>query len=359
MYFDSIKVYLYSHNPLDFPHLKMDYGILKQIFDKHNLEQIKSFNLPKTEYAYVVISGQGNAWHEETINKELQNIKKLKLFIIADAYSYFDLDKIQHPNIEIWKQYPKPSHLNYKYFSAGTPSTFLNNKPLFNTKQNQLYFSGQLTHQRRQQLKNILPHIQDAKYRFSEIFSKGVPSNIYYQNMANAVITPCPSGEFILDTFRVYESIELLSLPIIDTINSYGKEDKYFETVYGSIPAPRIDNWNELPNIIEQSFKEYPVNLFNLVSWWINYKFDLEKAILDIKDKDYKITILNLNCGSKNFKNEYMNIMSICNTSKNTDKIILNITDCVNINDMNTIFLLLWNCLHEWINVLPKFNNVI
>jgi len=355
----DFKVYLYSDNPYDIPNRTLDYGILQFIFDKYNLKQIKALRLPKEEYAFVVISGQGNAGHETQINKQLENISKVKLFIIADANSHFNLDKIQHPNIEIWKQYPNSSHLTYKYFSAGTPSSFLNNKPLFNTKQNQLYFSGQLTHQRRQQLKNILPHIQDAKYRFSEIFSKGEPSHIYYQNMTNAIITPCPSGEFILDTFRVYEAIELLSLPIIDTINSYGKEDKYFETVYGSIPAPRIDNWNNLPIIIETSLKEYPLNLFNLVSWWVNYKFNLERSILDINDSEHKLIVLNLNCGSKDFENEYMDIKSICNDSNNTNKIILNINNYKNINDINIIFQLLWDCLHKWVNVLPKFNNVI
>ena len=111
----SLKVYLYTANPVDFPHERIDYGILKKIFDKENIEQIKCFSLPEVDFAFVVISGQGNSYQEEKINQEIKKIKRLKFFIIADGSSNFDVSKIKHPNIEIWKQYPNKSHANYQY----------------------------------------------------------------------------------------------------------------------------------------------------------------------------------------------------------------------------------------------------
>jgi hypothetical protein len=355
MYSDFVKVYLYSHNPLDFPHFKIDYGILKQIFDKYNLEQIKCFTLPEIDYAFVVISGQGNAWHEEIINKELQKIKKLKLFIIADAHYYFDLDKINHPNIEIWKQYPRQNHKHLNIFSAGTPTPFLETKHQLSDKTNDIFFAGQITHNRRQQLKNILPKIKNSIFKFSLIYTKGYKPQEYYNHLSKAKLCPAPSGEFILDTFRVYESIELLTLPIIDTINAYGKQDNYFELVYKYIPAPRITDWNNLEKEIEHILTKYPYNLFELVSWWAEYKLNLEYKIMNINN----ICVINLNIDRLNEKTmeeiENVYMWANANFARNSFVLYLNLPF---VNE-KTIFSILWNCFHVWTNTIPKFNNVI
>lgn len=277
----NLKAYLYAPNPSDVPNNRIDYGLIKTIFDKHKIEQKKVFELPKDDKAIVVISGQGSANKEEEINNELKKINKGILFIIADAYSYFNLEKINHPNIVIWKQYPKEYHKKYNIFSAGVPSHFYSNMPEYSKKENLLYFSGQITHKRRLDLKNILPSIKDSIYNFSLIYTKGHNQKDFYNNLSKSIISPCPSGQFILDTFRVYESIEMLCLPIIDTINAYGIEDNYFEMVYGSIPAPRISDWNNIHDKIEEILKDYPNNMHKLACWWLKYKRDFEIKILE------------------------------------------------------------------------------
>lgn len=362
MFFD-IKAYLYAPNPVDVPNQRIDYGIIKKIFDKYNIEQKKVFKLTEEEKAIVVISGQGNSNREEEINKELQKIKKVILFIIADANSEFDLDKISHSNIEIWKQYPRKKHNKYHTYSAGVPSHFINNEPEYSKKENTLYFSGQITHKRRLDLKNILPYTQDAKYNFSLIYTKGHSQKYFYDNLSKSKISPCPSGQFILDTFRVYESIEMLSLPIIDTINAYGDIDNYFEMVYGSIPAPRISDWSKLPEKINEILKDYPDNLHTLGCWWAKYKRDFEIKIL--KQIDSKWNYSNTLVVSINYIPGITNIANLDSliqryTLKNTNKeMILQINKIDNLNHNDSYSFnefknqVLWKTFHNWNNVLP------
>jgi hypothetical protein len=105
-----IKVYLFSSSKKDCAADKWDYGLLKEIFTKYEIEQVKVTFLPKVERAFVVVPGPQNLGQEEYINQEIQNISRLVLFINGDEEGRFDISKIQHPNAEIWVQYPYAKH---------------------------------------------------------------------------------------------------------------------------------------------------------------------------------------------------------------------------------------------------------
>ena len=64
-----IKAYMYSTNPLDSANGKWDYGLLKETFEKHNVEQSVVDSIPQADRPFVVIPGQGNAGAEEKINQ--------------------------------------------------------------------------------------------------------------------------------------------------------------------------------------------------------------------------------------------------------------------------------------------------
>ena len=76
-----IKTYLLSFSKKDCAADKWDYGLLKEVFDKYEIEQVKVDYLPKEERAFVVIPGPQNIGHEEYINQEIQNISRLVLFV--------------------------------------------------------------------------------------------------------------------------------------------------------------------------------------------------------------------------------------------------------------------------------------
>ena len=119
--YTMIKVYLLSFSENDCAADKWDYGLLKEIFTKYNIEQIKVTSLPQEERAIVVVPGPENIKHEEYINQEIQNISRLVLFINGDEEGRFDITKIKHPNAEIWVQYPYAKHSKLNKLPIGVP----------------------------------------------------------------------------------------------------------------------------------------------------------------------------------------------------------------------------------------------
>jgi hypothetical protein len=279
------KAYIYSLDPLYTADGKWDYGLLKEIFEKNNVSQIivkQKFDLiPKTERAFVVITGQENAGKEKIISKQLNNIDRVVLFITGDERAFFDVNKIDHPNISIWVQYPHKKHEKYNKFFLGAPQHLKDNLPNYPVKKYDIYFGGQITHQRRKQLAEVMPTLESALYKPTAGFAQGEKPKEYYISMSSAKVVPCPAGAAVIDTFRFYETIEMLSLPVGDLIDSNGETIDYFSYVYnGTIPLEKTDNWNNLKNILPKLINNYPNNMHQMVCWWIKYKRDFSINIM-------------------------------------------------------------------------------
>jgi hypothetical protein len=278
----QIKAYIYSTNPLDSANGKWDYGLLKETFERHKIDQIVVDTIPQSDRAFVVIPGQGNAGAEDKINKQLSNIKRLVLFITGDESAMFDVDRIVHPNISIWVQYPHQKHSKYNRFFIGVPQHLKQNLPGYPNKKYDVYFGGQITHRRRKQLAEAMPSLQNALYKPTGGFAQGDTPKDYYKNLSITKIAPCPAGAQVVDTFRFFEAIEMLALPIGDLVDSRGIEKDYFKYVYdGDIPITKTNNWNDLENIIPGLLNEYPANMHRLVAWWLKYKRDFGIKIME------------------------------------------------------------------------------
>jgi hypothetical protein len=270
------KCYLYSFNSSDYANDKWDYGILKEIFDKYQIEEIKTTLVPKTERAFVVIPGAQNTGYEEHINEQIQNISKLVLFITGDEESKFDTEKIKHPNAEIWVQYPSEKHKNLNKLPIGVPKHLKSLVPEYPSKDYEVYFSGQITHQRRQQIAKIMPNIPNSLFNPTAGFTQGEKPKDYYRILSSAKIAPAPAGAVTIDTFRFFESIEMLCLPIFDKIDSRGNRKDFYNYLFGyDIPVSGVSDWQELHILIPQLLKDYPANMHRVVAWWIKYKRDL------------------------------------------------------------------------------------
>ena len=274
-FMNQSKCYLYSFNKEDCAADKWDYGLLKEIFDKYNIEQIKVNSLPITDRAFVVIPGPQNIGHEKHIAKELQNISRLVLFITGDEEGVFDIDRIDHPNAEIWIQYPHKKHEKYNKFPIGVPQHLKNNLPNYKTKTYDVFFAGQITHQRREQLAGAIALVNNALYKPTDGFARGDKPIHYYDNLASSRIAACPAGAVVIDSFRLFEAIEMMSLPIADLIDSGGLQDDFYQRLFNEVvPFYKTKDWNELPNLTLRLLEDYPNNMHTVVCWWIKYKRD-------------------------------------------------------------------------------------
>ena len=276
-----INAYLYSHDGQDYANDKWDYGLLKEIFDKYSVEQIKVNSLPNTDRAFVVVPGPQNLGHEEDIYKELQKIGRLVLFIMGDEESRFDISKISHPNADIWIQYPHKKHKKYNKLPLGAPQHLKNSVPEYTDKKYDVYFGGQITHSRRQQLSDAMKTLSNTLFKPTKGFAQGDHPKDYYANLASAKIAPSPSGAVVIESFRFYEALEMLCLPIVDSVDPQGNVIKYYDFVFeGATPIKLIKNWHSLRNIVPELLNNYPQNMHDAVCWWIKYKRDLGIRIM-------------------------------------------------------------------------------
>jgi len=276
------KAYIFSTNPLDSADGKWDYELLRLSFERNHVEQIVVNSIPKDDRAFVVIPGQGNAGSEEQINKELANLGRVVLFITGDECALFNADAIKHPNISIWIQYPHQKHEKYNRFFIGVPQHLKNNLPNYPVKQHNIYFGGQITHQRRQELALVMSRMENVLYCPTEGFAQGDPPQDYYRKLASAKVAPAPSGAQVIDSFRFFEAIEMLTLPIGDRKDSQGREVNYYDYIYGkSIPVQLTHDWNDLHKIYLELMNDYPANLHKVVCWWIKYKRDFAFKVME------------------------------------------------------------------------------
>jgi hypothetical protein len=275
------NAYLYSFNEEDCAADKWDYGLLKEVFDKYEVDQIKVDSIPKVDRGFVVVPGPQNIGHEEEVNIQIQNISRLVLFITGDEEGKFDISKISHPNAEIWIQYPHEQHKDYNKLPIGVPQHLKKFAPEYPSKDNDLYFGGQITHSRRKQLAKVMSTLPNALFRPTAGFAQGDKPIDYYRILASCKIAPAPSGAVVIDSFRFFEAIEMLCLPIADRIDPKGNSLDFYNYLFGyDIPVEHVFNWSELNKLVPELLNQYPKNMHKVVAWWIKYKRDLGIKIM-------------------------------------------------------------------------------
>ena len=277
----NIKAYLYSVKEEDCAADKWDYGLIKEIFDKNKIKQIKVTELPNVERAFVVIPGPQNIDYEEQISDELSKINRVVLFITGDESATFNIDKIKHDNIEIWIQYPHKKHAQYNKLALGVPQHLSKNLPEYQDKSYDVFFSGQITHQRRQELATVMPNIPNSFYNPTTGFAEGLKPKQYYDKMFLSKIVPCPSGAIVVDSFRFYEAIEMLCLPIGDKLDSKMQNTDFFNFLFeDNHKIKTFENWKHLSNLLPELLNNYTSEMHKIVCWWIKYKRDLSIELM-------------------------------------------------------------------------------
>ena len=270
------KAYLYSVKQEDCAADKWDYGLLKEFFNKNNIKPARVTTLPNVNKAFVVIPGPQNVDYEDQICEELNKIDRVVLFITGDESATFNINKIKHNNIEVWIQYPHRKHAQYNKLALGVPRDLHKNLPVNKDKVYDVFFSGQITHQRRQELATVMPDIPNSFYNPTTGFAEGLKPKDYYSKMVNSKIVPCPSGAMVVDSFRFYEAIEMLCLPIGDRLDSKMQNTNFFNFLFEEDHLIKtVEDWRSLPDLLPELLNNYPSQMHQIVCWWIKYKRDL------------------------------------------------------------------------------------
>lgn len=280
----EIKAYLLAVDGKSFPDHKWDFGFVKEAFHKNKIDYEEVVSLPECDKAFVVICGWENKFLIKEVNQELNKIKKVVLFITGDERGFFRADKIFHPDIKIWIQSPYPDrHGPFYKMPIGCPSHMKDNLPEYTTKKNHVFFSGQITHDRRKELAEVMPNISNALFNPTAGFTQGYGPAEYYQHLLESIVVPAPAGTSTIDSFRFYEAIEMLAIPVGDLKSSTNEEYNFWDFVFEKETPiiPKTNNWNELPGIVDKGVSDYPANMHRVVGWWIKYKRDFAYKIME------------------------------------------------------------------------------
>ena len=265
-----------------------DYGLLDDLLKE--FQQIEVGHLEPVSFSIVVIPARHHADMVGQINDELSRLDSILLFLMGDEENDFPIDKIEHKNIKIWVQNP-PRDLPDKYgkLGCGYPPAIHEYIELPDKKFN-WFFSGQNTHERRElcleQLKNLTEPDNHSMYNETKGFTQGLNPNDYYQGMANSKTAPCPSGPQTVDTFRIYEALELGCVPIADNLTPKEDWSGFWEWLFGEpVPFLTISDYDDLPGYIMDCKDRYPKLNNRVQAWWFRYKSRLQRQIYSDVEK--------------------------------------------------------------------------
>lgn len=251
-----------------------------------------------TEKAYVVVNAKAHAGHYKKLAKELNKVKELVLILSSDEDRLFDLnllkENLKTPPVAVYVQYSNTneseSHISDNIYPI--PCGWANSQPS-DDKNVDVFFVGQITHDRRldfaQNLSPIVNESPDLVFdlKFFENFAGDVSPIEYADKISKSKIVPAPSGAVSIESFRAYEALESVSVPILDTESSFADWAGFWEFLFcekgvlRSMPFVQIKNYADLKGYIYDILNNF--NFVQALTYvnWIRYK-RLEKRKLQM-----------------------------------------------------------------------------
>lgn len=257
-------------NPVD-GYEFLNFNTLKDYYDDRG---------PRRPGAVVVFPARSQVDEVLSLNQIIKDFNWVVLLLTGDEESTFPIEKIKHKNIIIYVMSPKEAIQESKYRTLGSGYPPQINKYKSSNppdKDINWFFSGQVTHQKRVECVEKLRDLKHGMLVETEGFTQGLSHELYYENMANSKIVPCPSGPKTPDTFRLFEALEMACVPIVDTSTSENKfTNLYWRFFFREDPPfPVLKTYEQLPGYIEDTLKLYPSINNDVFSWWIRKKREL------------------------------------------------------------------------------------
>lgn len=271
-----------------------DQGFLELLFEGKIWKtpfwfEFKHYNdlqeLPKdTEGAIIVLPARYNAGQEKRLNNDIKRLKWVLLIIGGDEENVFAWEKIEHPRIKIWVMTPNPKRHKVDFvlgegFRKEAPDLIKNlDKTL------DVFFCGQITHERRQLCKEKLETLEVKKECiYNDSFAQEtITAKEYYEKMSQTKVVPCPSGTVTPSSFRVFEALEAGAVPVVDSKTPNGSfPDNYWEFLFENPPFPIFKDYEQLPGYIMDTLEHYPEINNKVFSWWQGYKRQVAYKLTD------------------------------------------------------------------------------
>jgi len=243
--------------------------------------------LPQKNKAIVIVPARHHAEIADKVIAELQKINHVVLFLMGDEEADFPVEEIKHKSKHIWVQNPHPNrHDNFNKLGTGYPPACTTELAKYKYKKDlNVYFSGQITHSRRIRMIEAMREYElfdkNTNINKTKGFTQGVSHKVYFDYMSKAKFVPCPSGAVIPDSFRLFESLEAMAVPIADEVNPTGTIESYWDWLFDEVcPFPKIKEWSQGKNYIIDNMDQYEQVSHRITAWWIRYKRNFAYKVL-------------------------------------------------------------------------------
>lgn len=255
-------------------------GILNDAFDSYgSLFQHYSgwdgMPRPLSDYAVVIIHGGHLRYQVETINASAQELQGVLFIIIGDEEADFPEHQLRHRNMKLWRQSPIPGKSKADRFPIVGYPCDCREHLVYQYRDLDWFFAGQVTHARREECVRELRKMENGRLLETKQFYSGLEHADYFRTLGRAKVIPCPSGPVCSDTFRMAEALEAGCIPIVDEWPGWrGSPIRGFWNMVfpQGIPFPLIENWSQLPQVMESLLFDYARKKAEVNAWWAEYK---------------------------------------------------------------------------------------
>lgn len=272
-----------------------DAGLINETFDLvGGFTHYTPFkNLPSTDGAVVIIHGGNQLGQADYLLNELNKLKWSLVMIICDDEASFNTRFLCAPNRIIWQQMPIPGRHDFakRRIICGYPGDCKEILDQYDRHSIERplnwFFSGQVNHSRRYQCCTQLEKRSDGFLCKTAGFWQGLTRQEYYAKMVSAKVIPCPAGPVTPDTIRMAEALEAGCVPIIDEKpGARVFPNGFWPYVLGENPPfPIVQNWTDLPRIMDEQLALWPQNKFRCMEWWKKYKKNMQEWLVsDIQE---------------------------------------------------------------------------
>jgi hypothetical protein len=128
-------------------------------------------------------------------------------------------------------------------------------------------------------LRAVHPHKEYSKNNWNSPHL--VEGQEYMQMLANCKFAPCFKGNRALESFRLYEALEMGAIPVYVPSESRSSKDEYGE-LFGQHPLLGFPSWEKaaevLPKLISQN-EVMEKHRKNLQDWWSNKKSEIRSKL--------------------------------------------------------------------------------
>ena len=256
-------------------------NMLNQMFDFHACKHYTRMDDPIKDGAVLVFHGQnlsmfgGGAHNCDRINEYVEKWRWVIFVSIGDEGCDFPYHLLSHRNSKRWVQAPIITTWADRFLIQGLPEHSYRPDPMPD-RDLDYFFSGQVTHERRRLCHSSMIHYWEKNpngvIHATSGFGKGLPKPDYLHMLARTKVAPCPAGPATVDTFRVYEALEMGAIPILDTRSLRAETEGVWPMLLGNHPLPIVNSWDDYQDMMQLLLNDWDVRSRVCQAWWGAYK---------------------------------------------------------------------------------------